>query len=246
MLKKILVSNDDGIFAEGIDSLVQELKKDFKVYVVAPNAENSGKSHSITMNQPLYLKKHRIWDNVESYSISGTPADCVKIALTNLIKEKIDYVISGINLGANLGTDVIYSGTVAAAREGLLNEISSIAISSFNPLSSKSYLNNCAKQFSNMLKQKFFCEKTLWNVNFPKETSYEILKTEYTVLGKVVYENIFEENKDKDGNTYYNMKGKVKPLKQKENTDVEAINKGKISITPLLMDFTDFNKMNLL
>ena len=125
----ILVSNDDGINAPGIDALIMELQKIARVSVVAPSIERSAVGHAITLSDPLRVAEFQKEDRWEGYSVSGTPADCIKIAVCELLKDEPDLVISGINLGSNTGINVIYSGTVSAATEGTILGIPSFAIS---------------------------------------------------------------------------------------------------------------------
>ena len=128
----ILITNDDGIRADGIIELAKELAKTHNIYVVAPDTQRSATGHAITIHNPIMVNKEYIDDNISAYSISGTPADCVKIGVEALFKEvNIDMVLSGINNGPNLGTDVIYSGTVSAAIEGFVQNKPSIALSFF-------------------------------------------------------------------------------------------------------------------
>ena len=126
----ILISNDDGINAEGIKILAEEISKIANTYVVAPDSPRSAGGHAITLHKPILINDEFIAENVEAYSTSGTPADCVKVGIESILKDiEIDLVLSGINNGPNLGTDVIYSGTVAAAIEGLVEGKPSIALS---------------------------------------------------------------------------------------------------------------------
>ena len=128
---RILLTNDDGIFAEGLQVLVQEIKKIAETYVVAPDHEQSATGHAITMHRPLRAEKIRYFhsENVPAWFVNGTPADCVKLGVEALLPTRPDLVVSGINRGANLGTDVIYSGTVSAAIEGTVLGIPAVAVS---------------------------------------------------------------------------------------------------------------------
>ncbi len=125
----ILLTNDDGIDAEGINTLAELLSKHHNVVMVAPENQRSASSHSITIYEPIIVKQVKKSYNVEAYSISGTPADCVKVALDKLVPDNIDIVISGINKGLNIGNDILYSGTVSAAIEGSMYKVPSIAVS---------------------------------------------------------------------------------------------------------------------
>lgn len=126
----ILITNDDGIYADGILELAKTISDIANVYIVAPHTQRSATGHAITIHDPIMIKEENISDKITSYSISGTPADCVKVGIESILKDiEIDLVLSGINNGPNLGTDVIYSGTVSAAIEGLIQKKPSIAIS---------------------------------------------------------------------------------------------------------------------
>ncbi|HDM76023.1 MAG TPA: 5'/3'-nucleotidase SurE, partial [Deltaproteobacteria bacterium] len=128
-MKRVLITNDDGIYAKGIEVLFFELRKEFEVIVVAPETEQSAVGHAITLMNPLRLKKINRNGEFFGYAINGTPADCVKLAIKELVTEPLDLVVSGINLGANVGINVIYSGTVSAATEGTMMGVPSIAVS---------------------------------------------------------------------------------------------------------------------
>ncbi|MDD4169764.1 MAG: 5'/3'-nucleotidase SurE, partial [Desulfotomaculaceae bacterium] len=165
---RILISNDDGINAEGINVLRKSLEDDAEIFVVAPDRERSATGHMITMHRPLRVKEQVYpGTNSKGWAVDGTPSDCVKIGLEALLPEPPDLVISGINLGPNLGTDILYSGTVSAAIEGIINDIPAIAIS----LASYEYRDfTCAGEFIRKLVQgigKELYGSLLININVP-------------------------------------------------------------------------------
>ena len=165
---KILLVNDDGIKAEGLKAIAKELSLKHEVFIVAPMTEQSGMSQALTMGVPLRVETVDMkMENVTAYAVEGTPADCTKLALEFLLKEKPDLIISGINNGANLGTDVLYSGTVGAALEGYNHKISSIAVS----VSSKSNVSfsTIAKVMADRISFFYNTDKLfMYNINFPK------------------------------------------------------------------------------
>ncbi|MCC5909871.1 MAG: 5'/3'-nucleotidase SurE [Clostridiaceae bacterium] len=241
---RILVANDDGIFAEGIYILSKELQKIGEVIVVAPNSERSATGHAITLHQPLRVEKVKFFDTpIEAYSISGTPADCIKLGVEALLKDrKPDIVISGINNGPNLGTDVIYSGTVSAAVEAAIMEIPSIAISMGT--TEITQYNDAAKfvcQIVNQIMNNRDLIDTIININYPTCSREEIKGVKVTTLGVRKYENTFIERKDPRGNSYYWTSGIVAEIEQNQNSDIIALKNNYISITPIDFDLTHFN-----
>ncbi len=245
----ILLTNDDGILATGILSLKKELSKIGKVYVVAPDGERSSISHAITLNHPLRISEVFFGDESLGYSTTGTPVDCVILALKGLLKgQKIDYVVSGINHGANLGEDVIYSGTVSAAFEGCLLDINSYAFSKqilHNELSfdDAAYLaKGIIVFFSRILRES----KYILNVNFPDVPLSKIKGVQITRLGKRIYNDRLEERKDPRGKSYYWIGGESPSGKLEEGTDIFAISKGFISVTPLSLDVVNYDLLSRL
>jgi 5'-nucleotidase len=244
----ILITNDDGIFAEGIIELAKAVSKIANVCVVAPDSQKSAVGHAITMHHPLRVVKTDIGDNIEAYAVSGTPADCIKLGVEVIAKDRnIDLVLSGINNGPNLGTDVIYSGTVSGAIEGLIQDKPSIAISynEFN-IPKEVYTNSCdyivtiIKDIEDKLDLLDDC---ILNINIPNS---DIKGYKVTKLGNRKYENSFEERVDPMGRKYYWMGGKLRELPQDLDSDVVAIENGYISITPLYFDLTNYNKIKIL
>ncbi|MTI48155.1 5'/3'-nucleotidase SurE [Sporosalibacterium faouarense] len=241
---RILITNDDGINAIGIRMLVNSLKKLGKITVVAPDRERSATGHAITMHHPLRIEKVQYEDpNVEAWSINGTPSDCVKIAVESILEEKPDIIVSGINNGANLGTDILYSGTVSAAIEGAIHNIPSIALSVYGKRGELIYEG--ASYYSCKLIEMAVNNKLpnniVMNVNFPSLNSNDIKGIEFTELGIRRYQNSYEQRKDPMGKNYYWLSGSLIELKNNENSDVECVKNGYISVTPLHFDLTDYN-----
>lgn len=240
---KILITNDDGVFAEGLLKLACSLEKIAEIFIVAPDRQRSATGHAITMHEPIRASKIKLLDrDFEAWSVSGTPADCVKLGIEVLLKEPPDLVFSGINSGANLGTDVLYSGTVSAAIEGALLGFPSIAIS----LSGFSGLNyDYAAEFSLILAQKMIENKlpldTLLNVNVPNCKKKEIQDVKITTLGVRKYKNSFIERIDPRGQAYYWLGGEIIDEDHQDGTDLYCIKNKMISITPIHFDLTKFN-----
>ncbi len=239
---RILLTNDDGIHAPGIKLLARELAKWGEVIVVAPEREQSAIGHAITMHHPLRSKRIDFHGTgLEAWWVSGTPADCVKLANDFILKELPDIVVSGMNRGENLGKDVFYSGTVSAAIEGAFYGIRSFAVS-YEDLDMKNG-EAAAEEASNLIQKvaawSEFPKGVVVNINIPKiknnagRTMFEI-----TELGEKRYKNNFEERTDPRGNNYYWLVGEVDhDTYAAPGTDVFAMRNGKISVTPININF---------
>lgn len=236
----VLLTNDDGVNAKGLLALKKELSRIGQVWAVAPDREQSATSHSLTLQHPLRINKI----GERFFSVDGTPTDAVMLAVHAILKRRPDILISGINHGPNMGDDVSYSGTVAAAMEGTILNIPSIAVSNVN-WDAKHF--ESAARFVRKL-AKFVLENglpqyTFLNVNVPDRRQaakgYKI-----TRLGKRVYSDVVIEKIDPRGRNYYWI-GEQTPIweKKADDTDFAAIQKGYISITPLHLDTTDYRAM---
>ena len=231
---RILVTNDDGIYSEGIKHLVEVAQKYGEVIVVAPKVEQSAKSHALSIKGAIECKKVDLFPGIDSYMVDSTPADCVRYAYYGL-KDKFDIVFSGINRGYNLGFDILYSGTVAAAAEAALHNIKAIAFSAH-----QSSFDSAVKQIDRVLKYVFdrnlLDEWNLYNINIAKESNdnTEILLTQQ---GGTNFQTTF----DLDGNDYYqNGVPCFENSLDKLYLDTSAIMNGYISITPLTYDRTNY------
>ena len=234
--KTILITNDDGIAAEGLGALERALEGIGRVIVVAPEQEQSASSHAITLDKPLRIKEH----SPSRFSVSGTPTDCVILAVHGILAKKPDLVVSGINHGPNMGEDVTYSGTVAAAIEGCILGINSMAVSlttwegaSFDGAAS------AARQLARALVAMKSGKARLWNVNVPAIPSPAIKGFRVAKLGSRVYNDIIIRQKDPRGKDYFWIGGAEPGWNAGENTDFAAVSAGYVSITPLRLDFTD-------
>ncbi len=235
----ILITNDDGINAPGIQALAAELEKEFSVEVVAPDSERSASSHSITLNQPLTAVEVKPgWRKV-----SGTSADCVNLAVNKLLCPRPDLVISGINRGANLGCDIFYSGTVAGAREAGILGIPAFALSvDFRSDSPDSYQDAAefGRKFARYLLSRRNHARIIFNINLPGLPKEKIQGARFTRQGIRVYSSKVREFHDPKGNKCYQLDGAVAGGQKIEDSDILAVEQGYISITPLGMDFTDY------
>lgn len=236
---KILVCNDDGVFSDGIIQLAYSMSQTGKVIVAAPDEERSATGHAITLHKPLRIKQVKLPKlNVEAYSVSGTPADCVKIGIDVLMDRNVDMVVSGINRGANLGTDVLYSGTVSAAIEGCILGVPSIAMSITSyDATDFSYAGDIAKEISKKLIQHGLPSGTLLNINVPAVPESQIRGIRITRLGVRKYAESYIKRLDPRGNPYYWLSGEAVDDTQKD-TDIVAINDNYVSITPIHYNLT--------
>jgi len=279
----ILVSNDDGVFALGIRALANGLAKaGHQVTVVCPDRERSATGHGLTLHEPLRVEQAEgVFDpEVTAWACSGTPSDCVKVALDAILPEKPDFLVSGINHGANLGTDVLYSGTVSAAMEGVLEGVSAIAISLLSGYSNFQPAANFAVQLIAELEKQPLSLPVLLNVNIPPVEAAEIQPPLIARQGVRRYFDQFEKRVDPRGRTYYWLAGEVMeedaeipmppPLSTVEGaldasdhsvqtssalnmalvevgqqfmTDVQAIKKNHITITPLQSNLTAYTAL---
>jgi 5'-nucleotidase len=232
---KILVTNDDGIFADGIIALVKELKNIARVVVVAPDRELSAMGTTVSLHQPVRARKATpVAEGVESYAVEGTPADCVILALGKLVNDKIDMVFSGINRGANLGDDVLISGTVGAALEANLHGLPALAISA--GWGDNFYFDDAAG-FAALLAKKVnsgvIPADICLNVNLPNLPREEITGVKITCPARYSHTDVIEERYN-NGRSYYWFVRKRVNKAVDDKTDTWAIERGSISISPLL------------
>jgi 5'-nucleotidase len=244
----ILLTNDDGIFAEGIRALYESLSKIGKVTIVAPDSERSAVGHAITLSDPLRVKKINRGGKFFGYATTGTPADCVKLAIRALMKKKPDLVVSGINLGPNVGYSVLYSGTVSGATEGAILGIPSFAIS-LATFTNPDY--TFAAEFAGKLaklivRQKGLPKGTLLNVNIPAVEKRRIKGVRIVKQSGRAIEERFDKREDPRKRIYYWLTGEIIKSDAKEDADIETIRKNYISINPIHCDMTDFDFMGKL
>lgn len=234
----ILLTNDDGYMAAGLAALRQSLKGFGRIITVAPDRDRSGASHSLTVARPLRVKRI----DRDFYCVDGTPTDSVMLAVYCLLKKPPDLIISGINDGANMGEDVTYSGTVAAAIEGTLLGIPSLAISLVgNGRRDYDVAVKFTKKIVRAVIHYGLPEGVLLNINVPHSKKASSDKFAFTRLGKRIYQDVITEKIDPRGQHYYWIAGKVKITGRGPDTDYGAIDKNFISITPLSIDMTAFD-----
>jgi len=239
MTKKrtILVTNDDGYFSEGINALFRELARKNDVCMVAPDREQSASSHSLTLSHPLRM--HRL--DKHHYFTDGTPTDCVMLALHLVFKRRRpDFIISGINHGANMADDVTYSGTVAAAIEGAILKIPSIAISMVDYQPGMPMIR--AARFVSRLLDGYHSldlpAGTFLNVNLPPDNGQPYTRFQFTSQGTREYRDVVIRKNDPRGRDYYWIGGRAR-WKRRKGTDFVAVRSGLVSITPMQLEFTD-------
>ncbi len=242
----ILLTNDDGYNAPGIQTLYQALRSqtNHDISIVAPEGQRSATGHSITLFQPLLVTEYNLDREQKGYAVSGTPSDCVKLAIQGGLVPKPDLIISGINLGPNLGTDIFYSGTVSAAMEGVLLGVPALAVSlaSYEFINFEPAATYLAEQLEFIVHHN---QEGLMNINIPGKPLAEWQGTKVTRLGKAVYENVFERRVDPRGRMYYWQCGNL-AQDLESDTDLRAIQEDFVSITPMHSDLTDFPGIQVL
>ena len=236
----ILVTNDDGIHSRGIFRLWEAMEKIGNATVVAPDAEKSAVGHAITISDPIRIQEFKQNGGIRGYSVDGTPADCVKIAVTALCKKPPDIVISGINSGANVGNNIIYSGTVSAATEGTMYNISSIAISLDSQKSQDfDFSTEIAQKVVKAVLKNGLPKGTLLNVNVPAIRPDKIKGIKITKQGHVFFKDRFEKREDPRGRQYYWMTGEIVNPVDASDLDSSVLKDGYVSITPIHYELTN-------
>lgn len=239
----ILVTNDDGWNSQGIRVLSKALQSIGEIYVVAPEREQSAVGHALTLHRPLKFEKI----NNKTYLINGTPTDCVILGVNRLLPRRPDLIVSGINNGGNMGDDITYSGTVAAAIEGTLLGISSFAISfaEENQGGKKSLRFQQSARFAQSLAKqvlkKGLPQDTFLNVNVPDTSVFKGIKL--TRQGKRVYDNVIREIIDPKGRKHFWIGSDTPVWQSGEDSDFEAVKNGFISVTPVHLDLTNYNAL---
>lgn len=239
---RILITNDDGIFAPGLATLASVAREFGEVKIVAPDRERSACGHSMTLHDPLRIRRNDV-DGLEAYQVNGVPVDCVNVGLTEMWPDGCDLVLSGFNSGPNLGFDVTYSGTVAGAMEGTINGIRSVA------LSIALFVSDAPPHFTTgarwlrdnweLVTTAPLAPLTFLNINVPSIAYTELQGSKVAGMGKRVYEDRVERRADPWGRPYYWQGGVVVMDPEQPGTDVEAVSQGFVSITPVSLDWTD-------
>ena len=241
---KILLSNDDGVMAEGIKALATELSKEHEVYIIAPDRERSAAGHSLTLHTPIRVEEleakfgaKRIWVT------SGTPGDCVKIGINAILgeDEKPDLIISGINHGPNLGSDILYSGTVSCAMEGAMMGYPSIAVSLASMSNEPELFKNVAQfmsKFVHKVKEFNFPKKSILNINVPGLMPEDLAGIAITRLGGKMFTDEYDKRVDPRGKIYYWMAGELIRQCENDDSDINALRWNKVSVTPITFEMT--------
>jgi 5'-nucleotidase len=242
----ILVTNDDGITAKGIAALVHVAKRFGEVVVVAPDSPQSGMGHAITIGQPLRLKKSTIFKGIESYECSGTPVDCVKLAVDKVIGKKPDLCLSGVNHGSNSSINIIYSGTMSAAMEAAIEGIPAVGFS-FLDYAYDADFTLSKKVVSQVLKNMFAGKlpmNALYNVNIPKVSTENYQGLKVCRQANAKWQENFVERKDPMGHKYYWLTGQFKNSDRKKDTDEYALKNNFASVVPVQFDLTNYDLLN--
>lgn len=238
--KLILVCNDDGVTAPGITALIEVARKFGDVVVVAPDKPQSGMGHAITLNSTLRVNKVREEQGLEVYSCTGTPVDCVKLAVNEVLKRKPDLIVSGINHGSNASINIIYSGTMSAAIEGCLEGIPSIGFSLLDHSIDADFEASAhyAEKVIDQVFENSLPEGICLNVNIPQLHKDDIMGIKVCRQANANWEEEFDERKDPSGARYYWLTGVFKNYDQGTDTDIWALENKFVSVVPVQYDLT--------
>lgn len=244
----ILVTNDDGITSKGIEALVEVARPLGKVVVVAPDQAQSAMGHAITISKPLRLTKVDIFEDVEAYACSGTPVDCVKLAVDKVLHRKPDLCFSGINHGSNSSINVIYSGTMSAAMEAAIEGINAIGFSNldYDPEGDLTACKYYASRIIHYCIEHGFPYSKLLNVNIPALPMDHIKGFKICRQASAKWVEEFDERKDPFGRKYYWLTGKFVNMDSREDTDVAALQDGFVSVVPVHYDLTSYRDLEFL
>jgi 5'-nucleotidase len=238
----ILVTNDDGITAPGIHNLVEAVKDLGKIVVVAPDKAQSGMGHAITIGVPLRLNKVNYFGDIEAYQCTGTPVDCVKLAVDKVLHHKPDICISGINHGANHSINVIYSGTMSAAVEAAIESIPAIGFSLLDYALDADF--SAARKYARIIVEQILAsppeKHTVLNVNFPIASQEDIKGVKICRQAYAKYEEDFLERTDPHGRKYYWLTGEFVNFDEGKDTDVWALANNFVSVVPVQFDMTHY------
>lgn len=239
----ILITNDDGVHAPGLAALYEAVQPLGRTVIIAPTRDNSAASHSLTMDRPLRVRQI----NEHTHTVDGTPTDCITIGISKILSHRPDLVVSGINPGGNLGDDISYSGTVSAAMEGTMLGIPSMAVSLAGeaPFLFASAATIAARVAARVLEQGL-PRDTLLNVNVPNRPLEEIAGLCFTRQGRLSYDNAIHETKDPWGRPHYWIGGGTPSWDNGRDSDAQAVASGRVSITPLHLDLTNYDALALL
>ncbi|MDO5509755.1 MAG: 5'/3'-nucleotidase SurE [Weeksellaceae bacterium] len=245
----ILVTNDDGITAPGIRKLIEIMHEIGEVYVIAPDSPQSGMGHAITINNTLHIEEMKLKGGAEKeWACSGTPVDCVKIAIDKILPRRPDLCVSGINHGSNSSINVIYSGTMSAAVEAGIENIPSIgfSLSDFSYHADFHAAKEHIKQIAMQVLENGLPEGTVLNVNIPKASKSELKGIRVCRQARAKWNEEFEQREDPRGRTYYWLTGRFENLDKGDDTDEWALENNYISVVPVQFDLTAYNSLQVL
>jgi 5'-nucleotidase len=245
----ILITNDDGIKSKGLKSLVNVVKPLGRIFVVSPTEAHSGMSHAITVKVPLRVKKIKEDSNITIYGCNGTPVDCVKLAFNQILPRKPDLLLAGINHGSNAAASIFYSGTMAAALEGCINEIPSVGISlvSHNPDADLTATEFYSKKIIWKLLENGLSKSICLNVNIPNIPLEKIKGIKVCRQTKGYWQEEFEQRTDPQGKNYYWLTGKFHNSEpEAQDTDEWALRNNYVSIVPVKVDLTNFGTIRII
>lgn len=242
---RILLTNDDGIYARGISALYDELSKDDDCLIVAPEIEQSAVGHAITLFRPLMVRSATKGGGFLGYAVYGTPADCVKIGIKELSDRLPDLVVSGINRGANVGVNLIYSGTVSAATEAVIMGVPALAISlDTHQDADFTFAAQFARKLVSQIKKGRSLQGSAMNVNVPSLPEEKIKGIAVVRQGRGNIIESFEKRTDPRGNIYYWISGETLTAETDLQTDVSALAQGYITVTPIQYDLTRYDLLD--
>jgi 5'-nucleotidase len=241
----IFVTNDDGITAKGISSLIEVAKEFGDVVVVAPDKPQSGMGHAITVNHPLRLTEVDLFSGVEAYTCSGTPVDCVKLGIYEVLKRRPDLILSGINHGENTSTNVLYSGTMSAAVEGAMESIPSIGFSlkNFDAQADFTSAQVVARAVIKHVLDHGMPLHVCYNVNVPDVRPDQLKGVKWCKQAHAFWADRFDKRHDQFGRPYYWLTGEFSSPERIEGTDLEAMDMGYASIVPTQFDMTSYSSL---
>ena len=241
----ILITNDDGYNAKGITSLVNAVKDFGEILIVAPDKPQSGMGHAITVNEPIRCYETIQFKNIKAYCCTGTPVDCIKMGMYLLKDRKPDYILSGINHGSNVSTNVLYSGTMSAAIEGALEGIPSIGFSltSYDPDANFNPSINYIKVIFKALIENNMKKGTCLNVNIPAVDENKIKGIKVCKQGRAFWDDTFDQRADPFGNKYYWLTGSFGSKEKDENSDIYYLENNYITVVPTQFDMTCYDSV---
>lgn len=244
----ILITNDDGITAPGIRALVEAVKDLGDIVVVAPDSPQSAMGHAVTISKPLRLVRTNLYGDIPSYQCSGTPADCVKLAVDKVLHRKPDLLLSGINHGSNSSINILYSGTMSAAMEGAIEGITAAGFSlcDFSIDADFTLAGKIARSVAQNMLANGLPKGVLLNVNIPKLTQETFKGTKVCRQALAKWEEEFDERQDPNGKNYYWLTGKFVNFDKGNDTDEWALANGYASIVPVQFDLTAHNAIGLI